>query len=40
MGSPRFTKTGAPREGAAVAELTELVDLSEWPPGTWLIDRS
>ena len=28
-----------PREGAWVAELTELVDLSAWPPGTRLILR-
>jgi len=30
---------GSPREGAAVAELTELVDLSEWPEGTRFIVR-
>ena len=30
---------GEPTEGAAVAELTELVDLTEWPEGTRLIVR-
>lgn len=30
---------GEPRPGAAVAELTELVDLSDWPDGTRLIVR-
>ena len=31
---PALHQDGSPREGAAVAELTELVDLSEWPEGT------
>ncbi len=30
---------GDVRKGAAVAELTDLVDLSDWPPGTRLIVR-
>jgi hypothetical protein len=30
---------GSPRQGAAVADLSELVDLSEWPEGTRLIVR-
>jgi hypothetical protein len=30
---------GSPREGAAVADLSELVDLGEWPVGTRLIVR-
>lgn len=30
---------GEPRRGAAVAELTDLVDLSDWPEGTRLIVR-
>jgi hypothetical protein len=33
------TQAGDQRPGAAVAELTELVDLSGWPPGTRLIVR-
>ena len=36
---PALHQDGSPREGAAVAELTELVDLSEWPEGTRLIVR-
>jgi hypothetical protein len=36
---PALRQDGGPREGAAVAELTELVDLSEWPEGTRLIVR-
>jgi hypothetical protein len=36
---PALRQDGSPREGAAVAELTELVDLSEWPEGTRLIVR-
>ena len=38
-GSRRCARTASPREGAAVAELTELVDLTEWPEGTRLIVR-
>ena len=30
---------GRPRAGAAVAELTDLLDLSSWPPGSRLIVR-
>ncbi len=36
---PAVHQDGSPREGAAVADLTELVDLKEWPPGTRLIVR-
>lgn len=37
--SPARTQAGEPRDGAAVAELTDLVDLSAWPDGTRLIVR-
>jgi Transposase DDE domain group 1 len=33
------TQDGDERPGAQVAELTDLVDLSDWPPGTRLIVR-
>jgi hypothetical protein len=36
---PARRQDGGVREGAAVTELTELVDLSEWPVGTRLIVR-
>ncbi len=36
---PAVTQAGEPRVGAAVAELSDLVDLSGWPPGTRLIVR-
>jgi hypothetical protein len=36
---PAVRQNGDERPGAAVAELTDLVDLSEWPPGTRLIVR-
>ena len=36
---PALHQDGRLRQGAAVAELTELVDLSEWPVGTRLIVR-
>jgi hypothetical protein len=36
---PALQQDGSRREGAAVADLTELVDLSEWPEGTRLIVR-
>lgn len=36
---PALHQDGSLRQGAAVAELTELVDLSEWPVGTRLIVR-
>jgi hypothetical protein len=32
-------QNGKPRQGAQVAELTDLVDLSDWPDGTRLIVR-
>ena len=34
-----LTQHGKPRKGAAVAEVTHLVDLSDWPAGTRLIVR-
>jgi hypothetical protein len=37
--SPARRQDGGTREGAAVAELTSLVDLSSWPAGTRLIIR-
>jgi hypothetical protein len=37
--APALTQDGEPRDGAAVAELTDLVDLSAWPEGTRLIVR-
>ncbi len=37
--SPATGQDGEPRKGAAVAELTDLVDLSAWPEGTRLIVR-
>ncbi len=37
--SAALHQDGQQREGAAVAELTDLVDLSSWPPGTRLIVR-
>lgn len=36
---PALTQAGEPRPAAAVAELTEFVDLTGWPPGTRLIVR-
>jgi Transposase DDE domain group 1 len=36
---PARRQDGDERPGAAVAELTDLVDLSDWPPGTRLIVR-
>ena len=36
---PALTQAGEPRPGAAVAELTEFVDLSGWPEATRLIVR-
>jgi len=36
---PALRQDGAERRGAAVAELTDLVDLTEWPDGTRLIVR-
>ena len=37
--SPPLDQDGDEREGPAVAELTDLVDLSSWPAGTRLIIR-
>ncbi|MCA1695944.1 MAG: IS1380 family transposase [Actinobacteria bacterium] len=36
---PALCQDGDERPGAAVAELTDAVDLSDWPPGTRLIVR-
>jgi len=36
---PAVRQNGTEREGAAVAELTDVVDLSDWPTGTRLIVR-
>jgi DDE family transposase len=37
--APSATQSGGVRDGAAVAELTDLIDLSAWPEGTRLIVR-
>jgi hypothetical protein len=37
--APARRQDGQVREGAQVAELTDLVDLSGWPPGTRLVVR-
>ena len=37
--APSLTQAGGERDGAAVAELTDLIDLSAWPEGTRLIVR-
>jgi hypothetical protein len=37
--SPALTQAGDERDGAAVAELTDLIDLSDWPEGTRFIVR-
>lgn len=37
--TPSATQAGGVRDGAAVAELTDLIDLSGWPDGTRLIVR-
>lgn len=37
--TPALTQAGEPRSGAAVCEVTDLVDLSHWPNGTRLIVR-
>jgi hypothetical protein len=37
--SPAYDSDGQPRDGAAVAELTGLLDLSGWPPGMRVIVR-
>ena len=37
--TPALTQTGEEREGAAVCEVTGLVDLAHWPEGTRLIVR-
>jgi len=36
---PALRQNGDDRRGAAVCELTDLIDLSDWPPGTRLIVR-
>ena len=36
---PAVTQNGDPRPGAAVIELTDQVNLDQWPPGTRLIVR-
>ncbi len=36
---PALTQAGQERDGAAVAELTDLIDLSDWPEGTRFIVR-
>ena len=36
---PALTQAGEERDGAAVAELTDLIDLSGWPDGTRFIVR-
>ena len=35
--TPAYDGYGTQREGADVAELTKLVDLSDWPPGMRVI---
>jgi hypothetical protein len=37
--TPAYNAESTPRDGAWVAEVTDLVDLSAWPPGTRLILR-
>lgn len=37
--APARRQDGKPRRGAAVAEISDLVDLSDWPEGTRLIVR-
>jgi hypothetical protein len=37
--APARRQDGEPRDGAQVAELTDLVDLTDWPDGTRLIVR-
>ena len=37
--APAYDTDGGVREGAYVAELTDLLDLSEWPPGMRVIAR-
>jgi hypothetical protein len=36
---PALRQDGRHRKGAAVAEVSDLVDLSQWPPGTRLVIR-
>ena len=38
-GRPALTQAGEERDGAAVAELTDLIDLTGWPDGTRFIVR-
>ncbi len=37
--SPAYDLDGAPREGAWLAEITGLLDLAKWPPGSRVIVR-
>ena len=37
--APSLTQAGGERDGASVAELTDLIDLSAWPEGTRFIVR-
>lgn len=37
--TPAYNSDGQPRDGAWVAELTGLMDLSGWPEGMWVIVR-
>ena len=37
--SPALTQAGDERDGAAVAELTDLIDVTGWPEGTRFIVR-
>lgn len=37
--TPALLQNGEPRDGAAVAELTDFMDLADWPTGTRLIVR-
>ena len=37
--SPALTQAGEERDGASVAELTDLIDLADWPEGTRFIVR-
>jgi hypothetical protein len=38
-GSPALTQAGEERPGAAVADLSDLIDLTGWPAGTRFIVR-
>ena len=34
--APAYNADGQPRQGADVAEITDLVDLTAWPKGMWV----